>query len=387
MQCVRNRGVRRLLAPVEFRRPRNWSVKPMHLRDFAYELPAAQIAQSPRVQRDESRLLHVQREGLRHLSFREFPGLLRSGDLLVLNDTRVVKARLLGEKDTGGQAEVLVERLETDDVALCQVRVSKRLKPGRSLTVGTFRLQVLEREGQFYRLRFPNSVMEVLEAEGEVPLPPYIDRPPVPADEASYQTVYARQPGAVAAPTAGLHFTQPMLDALPALGVEVVSVTLHVGAGTFQPVRATDIHDHHMHLERYEIPVETAAAINRTRARGGRIIAAGTTVVRTLETAAQALPDEAADEKPELSRPQPPMPRLLSGGRGETDLFITPGFRFRVVDALLTNFHLPESTLLMLVCAFGGYGRVMAAYRSAVKAGYRFFSYGDAMFLERMDDV
>ncbi len=359
----------------------------MHLRDFAYELPAGQIAQVPRAQRDESRLLHVQRlhvqrQGLSHLSFREFPDLLRSGDLLVLNDTRVVKARLLGEKDTGGQAEVLVERLESDDVALCQVRVSKPLKAGRSLTVGSFRLQVLEREGQFYRLRFPVSVMRVLDAEGEVPLPPYIDRPPVATDEASYQTVYARQPGAVAAPTAGLHFTQPMLDALPTLGVGVVSVTLHVGAGTFQPVRATDIHDHHMHLERYEVPAETAAAINRTRARGGRIVAVGTTVVRTLETAAQALPD-------------PPMPGLIGAGlikagKGETDLFITPGFRFRVVDALLTNFHLPESTLLMLVCAFGGYRRVMAAYRSAVEAGYRFFSYGDAMFLERgerTDDV
>ncbi len=355
----------------------------MRLEDFAYDLPAAQIAQTPLSQRDESRLLHVRSEGLSHLRFHQFPELLSRGDLVVLNDTQVVKARLHGEKDSGGQAEVLVERIEADDVALCQVRVSKPLKPGRSLTVGSFRLQVLEREGQFYRLRFPVSVMRVLEAAGEVPLPPYIDRPAAAADEASYQTVYARQPGAVAAPTAGLHFTQPMLDALPALGVEVASVTLHVGAGTFQPVRATDIHDHHMHLERYEVPAETAAAINRARVRGGRIVAVGTTVVRTLETAAQALPDEVADKGPEPSRPDPQMPGLVSAGRGETDLFITPGFRFRVVDALLTNFHLPESTLLMLVCAFGGHRRVMAAYATAVQAGYRFFSYGDAMFLER----
>jgi S-adenosylmethionine:tRNA ribosyltransferase-isomerase len=362
----------------------------MRLQDFAYDLPDAQIARVPSTRRDASRLLHVQQESLRHLTFRDFPGLLRSGDLLVVNDTRVVKARLHGEKDSGGHAEVLVERVEADDVALCQVRVSKPLKPGRALTVGAFALEVLGREGQFYRLRFPVSVMQVLEAEGEVPLPPYIDRPATAGDEANYQTVYARQPGAVAAPTAGLHFTRAMLDALPLQGVEVASVTLHVGAGTFQPVRVTDIQDHHMHFERYEVPAEAAEAVNRARQRGGRIVAVGTTVVRTLETAALQLQDKVADgERGRLNAGQPET-GLIEAGRGETDLFITPGFQFRVVDALLTNFHLPESTLLMLVCAFGGYRRVMAAYAAAVAAGYRFFSYGDAMFLERkqrVDDV
>ena len=374
----------------------------MRLQDFAYDLPDAQIARVPSTRRDESRLLHVQRESLHHLTFRDFPGLLRSGDLLVLNDTRVVKARLHGEKDSGGHAEILVERVEADDVALCQVRVSKPLKPGRALTVGTFALEVLGREGQFYRLRFPVPVMQVLEAEGEVPLPPYIDRPAAAGDEASYQTVYARRPGAVAAPTAGLHFTRSMLDALPVQGVEVASVTLHVGAGTFQPVRVTDIQDHHMHFERYEVPAAAAEAVIRARQRGGRIVAVGTTVVRTLETAALQLQEKVADGKRGrlnargLNAGQPKT-GLIEAGRGETDLFITPGFQFRVVDALLTNFHLPESTLLMLVCAFGGYRRVMAAYAAAVAAGYRFFSYGDAMFLERnermrkdkerMDDV
>lgn len=336
----------------------------MHLEDFAYPLPERLIAQAPAGRRDASRLLHVAGDRVRHLSFADFPTLLRAGDLLVLNDTRVIKARLRGEKDTGGQAEILVERIESDNLALCQVRVSKPLKTGRRVWVGECVLEVVAREGEFYRLRFPDRVTRVLEIVGEVPLPPYIGRHPETADAERYQTVYASQPGAVAAPTAGLHFTEAMLDHLAGRGIERARLTLHVGAGTFQPVRVRDLGEHRMHFERYRIPPETAGAISRCRRRGGRVVAVGTTVVRTLEAAADGEGGVAA-------------------GSGETDLFITPGYRFRAVDALLTNFHLPRSTLLMLVCAFGGYDRVMAAYRDAVVAEYRFFSYGDAMFMER----
>lgn len=339
----------------------------MRVEDFRYELPGRLIAQSPPARRDASRLLHVAGEGLEHLQFTDFPALLRPGDLLVLNDTRVIKARLHGEKDSGGRAEILVERIESDREALCQVRVSKPLKPGRTLRVGRFELAVKGREGDFYRLAFPGTVTQVLEAAGEVPLPPYIERAPDAADAERYQTVYGARPGAVAAPTAGLHFSHAMLEALPEQGVETATVTLHVGAGTFQPVRVSDLSCHRMHFERYEIGPAAADAIARCRARGGRVVAVGTTVVRTLEAAAE------------------PCTGTVAAGQAETDLFITPGYRFAAVDALLTNFHLPESTLLMLVCAFAGYDRVMAAYRAAVAAEYRFFSYGDAMFLERAD--
>jgi S-adenosylmethionine:tRNA ribosyltransferase-isomerase len=339
----------------------------MRLSDFDYALPAELIAQSPAAHRDASRLLVVGRDALQHARFTDLPGLLRPGDLLVVNDTRVIKARLHGEKDSGGQAEVLVERIEDEHVALCQVRVSKPLKAGRTLRVGPYQLEVLGREAEFYRLAFPDSVLTVLEACGEVPLPPYIERAALPVDESRYQTVYGRNPGAIAAPTAGLHFTPALLDALPAHGVEVATITLHVGAGTFQPVRTEDLGAHRMHFERYEIGADAAAALTRCRAGGGRVVAVGTTVVRTLESAA------AEDGS-------------VAAGSGETDLFITPGYRFRVVDALVTNFHLPKSTLLMLVCAFGGYRRVRAAYAAAVAEGYRFFSYGDAMFLERMEE-
>ncbi len=336
----------------------------MRLQDFDYELPARLIAQLPAARREDSRLLHLGSGALEHLLFADFPGLLRPGDLLVLNDTRVIKARLRGVKDSGGRAEILVERIDADTEALCQVRVSKPLKPGRTIRVAGFVLTVLAREDDFYRLGFPAAVTDVLEAAGEVPLPPYIERAPERGDLERYQTVYGVHPGAVAAPTAGLHFSEAMLAELPNRGVELATVTLHVGAGTFQPVRMEDIQRHRMHLERYRVPEAAAAAVERCRERGGRVVAVGTTVVRTLESAAI-----------ECGRVEP--------GQGETDLFITPGYRFRVVDALLTNFHLPQSTLLMLVCAFGGYQRVMAAYRAAVAAGYRFFSYGDAMFLER----
>ena len=342
--------------------------KPLRLEDFAYDLPERLIAQTPPVRRDASRLLCVGPAGCSHRTFSCFPELLRAGDLLVLNDTRVIKARLLAEKDSGGRAEILVERLESEEVALCQVRVSKALKPGRRLLVGELALRVLERQGEFYRLAFPGAVLDLLEAAGEVPLPPYIARAAGSDDQERYQTVYGKHAGAVAAPTAGLHFTTEMLAALPALGVETTAVTLHVGAGTFQPVRTKDILQHRMHLERFEVSAAAAAAVAACRQRGGRVVAVGTTVVRTLESAA-------GEDGGVLA------------GRGETGLFITPGYRFAVVDALLTNFHLPRSTLLMLVCAFGGYDRVMAAYAAAVAEGYRFFSYGDAMFLERDCDV
>jgi S-adenosylmethionine:tRNA ribosyltransferase-isomerase len=334
----------------------------MRLDDFDYALPEGLIAQRPTDRRDASRLLHVGATGIEHRTFADFPSLLRPGDLVVLNDTRVLKARLHGEKDSGGRAEILLERIESDTEALCQVRVSKPLQPGRSLIVGDFVLRVVGRCGEFYRLAFPQPVTAVLDAAGEVPLPPYIARDAGAADTERYQTVYGTRPGAVAAPTAGLHFTQTMLDALPAQGVDVVRVTLHVGAGTFQPVRSQELSQHRMHVERYEVVPDAAVAIATCRARGGRVVAIGTTVVRTLESAVAG--------------------GGVDAGQGETDLFITPGYRFQVVDALLTNFHLPRSTLLMLVCAFAGYDRVMAAYRAAVEAGYRFFSYGDAMFLE-----
>jgi S-adenosylmethionine:tRNA ribosyltransferase-isomerase len=337
----------------------------MRLEDFDYDLPARLIAQHPALHRDESRLLHLRSDGVARLTFADFPSLLRSGDLLVLNDTRVIKARLYGEKDSGGRAEILVERIESDTMALCQVRVSKALHPGRTIAVDGHELRVIERCGEFCRLAFPGTVTDVLEALGEVPLPPYITRVAAEADLERYQTVYGDRPGSVAAPTAGLHFTEAMLAGLPERGVEIARVTLHVGAGTFQPVRAQNVAEHHMHRERYEVPAAAAAALSCCRERGGRVVAVGTTVVRTLESAARC--------------------GSVTAGQGETDLFITPGFRFQVVDALLTNFHLPRSTLLMLVCAFGGYRRVMAAYRAAVVEGYRFFSYGDAMFLDGRD--
>lgn len=335
----------------------------MQLADFDYALPAELIAQTPAPTRDGSRLLVVGRDSLVHARFDALVTYLRPGDLLVLNDTRVIRARLRGAKDSGGQAELLVERIEDDRTALCQVRVSKPLHTGRTLKVAASVLVVEARVGEFYRLRFPEDVLTVLERHGEIPLPPYIERPPEAADEARYQTVYGSRPGAVAAPTAGLHFTPELLAELPSHGVEVVYVTLHVGAGTFQPVRTDDLAAHRMHHERFEISARTADAVARCRARGGRVVAVGTTVVRTLESAAAGT-------------------GRVRACSGETDLFITPGYRFQVVDALLTNFHLPKSTLMMLVTAFGGYSRVMAAYRAAVAERYRFFSYGDAMFLE-----
>ena len=329
----------------------------MQRADFDFDLPPELIAQRPAAQRTGSRLLEVQGDSLRHHRFDAVVDLLRADDLLVVNDTRVIKARLMGRKDTGGQAEIVVERLTDECRALCQVRVSKPLKVGRRVIVGTRELTVIRREGEFYLLDFGEPVAPYLERFGRVPLPPYIDREADADDEARYQTVYANAPGAVAAPTAGLHFDLATLDRLGAKGVQTARVTLHVGAGTFQPVRVDDLNRHRMHEERYAIPSSTRRAVDECR---GRVVAVGTTVVRTLEAAAATGID-----------------------CGETRLFITPGYRFRAVDALITNFHLPESTLLMLVSAFAGVDRVRRAYTEAVAERYRFFSYGDAMFCER----
>lgn len=338
----------------------------MRLADFDYDLPAEQIAQFPPAERGASRLLvlPVEAEVPVDSQFADLPRWLRTGDLLVVNDTQVLKARLFGQKASGGQVEVLVERIGSETEALVQIRASKSPKPGSRITfAGGAGATLLDRAGSFYQLHFDQPVLAVLEAIGQLPLPPYIDHTPDAEDSRRYQTVYAREPGAVAAPTAGLHFTEAMFARLAAAGIGCARLTLHVGAGTFQPVRVDDIAGHRMHHERYAISQETLAAIAATRVAGGRIVAVGTTSLRALESAF------AHDEV---------MPQ------GDTDLFITPGYPFRVVDALLTNFHLPRSTLLMLVAAFAGYPRIMAAYRHAVAQGYRFFSYGDAMLLDRL---
>ena len=337
----------------------------MRLSDFHYDLPDSLIAQRPSAERGDSRLLHVPRDGdLEDRHFRELSALLRPGDLVVFNDTRVLPARLFGVKDSGGQVEVLIERLLSEQLAEAQVRASKSLKPGRRILIGDYVLVTEGRDDGFFRLRLENGrFAELMQAHGHMPLPPYIQRADTADDQERYQTVFARRPGAVAAPTAGLHFDPAMLRRLAEIGVETGRVTLHVGAGTFQPVRVQDLDQHRMHSEWLEVDEAAVEAVVRARARGGRVVAVGTTSVRSLETAAGG--------------------GELAPYRGETRLFIRPGFRFRVVDLLLTNFHLPESTLLMLVCAFGGYERIMAAYRHAVDARYRFFSYGDAMLVER----
>jgi S-adenosylmethionine:tRNA ribosyltransferase-isomerase len=342
------------------------SLYSMHTDDFDYILPERLIAQHPPAQRGASRLLQVGKVGLKDGHFADLHSLVRENDVLILNDTRVLKARLFGEKESGGKLEVLVERVLDDHEVLAQIRVSKTPKPGSWLLLaGRLRVRVLGREGEFFHLRFEDAeaVTSLLERHGHLPLPPYITHAAGADDESRYQTVFAREPGAVAAPTAGLHFGETMLQALRDKKVSIAYVTLHVGAGTFKPVRADNIEDHVMHSERYSIPASTVEAINEAKGKGGRVIAVGTTSLRALESSA-------ADGQ-------------LGAGSGETCIFITPGFRFRVVDVLLTNFHLPRSTLLMLVCAFGGMNRMLAAYRHAVEQEYRFFSYGDAMLIER----
>ncbi|TVP83884.1 MAG: tRNA preQ1(34) S-adenosylmethionine ribosyltransferase-isomerase QueA [Thioalkalivibrio sp.] len=347
----------------------------MRVADFDYALPGELIAQRPLPERAGARLLVLEDAGPADARMRDIVGLLRPGDLLVLNDTRVIPARLLGRKATGGRVEVLVERIEGPDTALALVRASKSPPVGSRLWLEeAVEMEVIAREGMFFRLRLRNrpDFLATLREHGHVPLPPYIERPDSAEDQERYQTVFAARDGAVAAPTAGLHFDAPLLEALKAQGVQVTTVTLHVGAGTFQPVKVEDTDEHRMHAEYAEVSAETCAAIEACKARGGRVVAVGTTSMRSLESAA-------------VERQAP----VIRPFAGETRLFITPGFRFRVVDRLLTNFHLPQSTLLMLVTAFGGYRRVLAAYEHAVRQRYRFFSYGDAMWLApgRPDDL
>ncbi|MBN8473413.1 tRNA preQ1(34) S-adenosylmethionine ribosyltransferase-isomerase QueA [Sulfuritalea sp.] len=337
---------------------------PLTLADFDYLLPPELVAQAPLPQRSASRLLVVAGDDCVDREFADLPQWLRPGDLLVMNDTRVLHARLLGRKESGGQVEVLVERLLDGNVALAQVRASKSPRPGGRLWLEeAIEVEVLGREGEFYRLRFSGDAAQLIERYGRLPLPPYIERAAAAPDETRYQTVYARESGSVAAPTAGLHFDDELLARLRGMGVGTAWVTLHVGAGTFQPVRTRDLSAHRMHSERYLLPQATADAIAATRRNGGRIVAVGTTSVRVLESAA--------------------LEGNLKVGAGETALFVTPGFEFRVTDLLVTNFHLPKSTLLMLVSAFGGLEQVRVAYRHAIAARYRFFSYGDAMLLHR----
>jgi S-adenosylmethionine:tRNA ribosyltransferase-isomerase len=341
----------------------------MQRTDFHFDLPEELIAQRPVTPRSASRMLMLEGESVRDLVFRDFPGLLSSSDLLVFNDTRVVPARVHGTKDSGGKIELLLERVLTATTALVHARASKGLKQHASVQLpGGQNARMLGREGDLFHLEFSLDVLEFFETHGEVPLPPYIGRAPDLADLERYQTVYARVPGAVAAPTAGLHFDADILAALAARRVRHAFVTLHVGAGTFQPVRVDDIDRHEMHAESLEVSESACAAINETRAAGGRVIAVGTTVVRSLETAAAAAPP--------AGRAAPLLPY-----HGATRMFIRPGYRFRVVDAMVTNFHLPESTLLMLCAAFVGREALLRAYAHAIDAQYRFFSYGDAMFL------
>ena len=337
----------------------------MRTSDFDYRLPDHLIAQHPLPVRSASRLLVLDgtRGGLADRRMQDLPSLLGEDDLLVFNDTRVIPARLFAQKATGGRVEILVERIVSEHMALVHGRASKPIRSGQRLAVeGGGELLVVEREGELVRVESPGEpVLALLHRSGHVPLPPYIGRADEPADRERYQSVFARVPGAVAAPTASLHFDEPLLRELGERGVKTARVTLHVGAGTFQPVRGEDPKKHRLHHEWCEVPQETVRAVTATHERGGRVVAVGTTVVRSLEAAA------AAGE--------------LRAYAGETGLYILPGFRFRVVDALVTNFHLPRSTLLMLVCAAGGTQSVLDAYRHAVSAGYRFYSYGDAMFV------
>lgn len=340
----------------------------MKTSDFDFDLPPELIAQFPTQERSQSRLLHLDGASCALVDgrFSDLPQFLKPGDLLVFNDTRVIKARLFGVKDSGGKLEVLIERVLDEHQALAHIRASHAPRPGSGLLLaGKIAATVEERQGELYRLRFAGetSLLELLEQYGSLPLPPYITHAPEALDETRYQTVYARQPGAVAAPTAGLHFDPAMLATLEKIGVRTEYVTLHVGAGTFQPVRVEEIAEHHMHSEWYTVPQRTVDSIRLARAEGGRVMAVGTTSLRALESAA------AGGE--------------LEAGSGETNIFIFPGYRFKVVERLLTNFHLPKSTLLMLVSAFGGMENIRRAYRHAVENRYRFFSYGDAMLIER----
>ncbi|MEO8935513.1 MAG: tRNA preQ1(34) S-adenosylmethionine ribosyltransferase-isomerase QueA [Burkholderiaceae bacterium] len=340
--------------------------------DFDFDLPDALIAQHPLPQRSASRLLSLVDGATDDRRIDELPTLLRAGDLLVLNDTRVIKARLFGAKDSGGRVEMLIERITGARQSRVQLRSSHSPKPGTRIAVGDeadpVTATVTGRDGEFFVLDFDQDLEAVLERHGRLPLPPYIEHRPDAVDDERYQTVWARAPGAVAAPTAGLHFDEALLIAIAARGIRTTTLTLHVGAGTFVPVRVDDLADHVMHEERYTIPRSLIDAIAATRVRGGRVVAVGTTSLRALESAVDV----------------DGMPRE---GESGTRLFITPGYRFKVVDLMLTNFHLPQSTLLMLVSAFAGVERIRDAYRHAISQRYRFFSYGDAMLIEPCVDA
>lgn len=337
----------------------------MRTADFDFHLPEELIAQYPLEDRTASRLLHVCGDQLSDRIFTDIAELIQPEDLLVFNNTRVIPARLFGHKATGGKLEVLVERILDDHQLLAHIRASKSPKPGTELLLeGQLEAVMVERVGDLFRLAFKGgrTVLDLLESYGHMPLPPYIAREDEDTDQSRYQTVYAEHPGAVAAPTAGLHFDEALLQRIQAQGTEFAYVTLHVGAGTFQPVRVDNIEDHKMHAERISVPASVVEQVNATRVRGGRVIAVGTTSVRSLESAA------AQGE--------------LEPFEGESEIFIYPGYEFKVVDAMITNFHLPQSTLIMLVSAFAGQETIMRAYQHAVESRYRFFSYGDAMFLE-----
>ena len=346
----------------------------MQLSDFNYELPPELIAQHPLANRTDSRLLEVRADGMNraHLVDRQFKDILslaQPGDLLVFNDTKVIPARLHGKKETGGNVELLIERISGEKQAWVQIRASKVPKIGSSVHIHnqsgeTFSVEMIGYDGRFYEVRFPDNVFSLLERFGKLPLPPYIEHQPDSEDAQRYQTVVAKNPGAVAAPTAGLHFDEVILQNLKDVGVNQATVTLHVGAGTFTPVREADLSKHQMHYEWFSIPNETLQAIEKTKKNSGRVIAIGTTSLRALESQANS-----------------------QQSSGETNLFITPGYQFKVVDGLLTNFHLPKSTLLMLVSAFAGVENIRSAYQHAINQQYRFFSYGDAMFLCRLENT
>lgn len=340
----------------------------MRTDDFDFRLPQELIAQFPSEARRASRLLALDgRDGIMHDKlFADLPDLILPNDIIVFNDTRVIKARVFGTKESGGQVEMLLERVLDEKHALAQIRASHAPKPDSRIVINAnAAFAVLERQGEMYKVRLEAELplLAWLELNGSLPLPPYISRQPNAADEARYQTIYASKPGAVAAPTAGLHFDDAMLNELRARGAQIAYVTLHVGAGTFQPVRVEDVRQHQMHSEWYHVPEQTVAAIAKAKAQGGRVLAVGTTSLRALESAAGG--------------------GQLQAGYGDTNIFIIPGYRFRVVERLLTNFHLPKSTLFMLVCAFGGMVNLKLAYRHAIEERYRFFSYGDAMLIER----
>lgn len=365
------------------------------LSQFDYELPPELIAQHPAATRTDSRLLHLDGTATLHdRQFTDFPALLQPNDLLVFNDTRVIKARLTGHKSTGGKVEVLIERITGDHTALAHVRSSKSPRAGTTLKLGpdaVVTVTVTGREDELFQLTFDDPVLNVLDQHGATPLPPYITHVANPADEQRYQTVYASHPGAVAAPTAGLHFDAAMMTRLTEAGIAQAFVTLHVGAGTFQPVRASTLSDHVMHAERYVVPAQTCRQIHATRNAGGRVIAVGTTSARALESAAAqlALAGSVNPGDTRHGKVEEPVYGTDAFGEqgfkaisGDTRLFITPGYQFHWVDALLTNFHLPQSTLLMMVSALAGIEPIQRAYQHAIQSRYRFFSYGDAMFIE-----